>query len=631
MLKQVSASVFFHKKLELQNEEKIKLVAKVRETNNRYEIDVKQGDVTHASAIAHIREITADVKQINPQEIKLRTSNHFEESEFYQILDSAHYRYGKTLKVVKSCHANDKESISFLEVSPDILQEDKRTFFHPVAIDAMLHGIAVFDITGVFSSTSSTPFMMPAAIEGIRIYGSVEPKMVVHLVVRRNTDSEFILAGTISNQYGTVLLTCSRIRIVSISEETSMGQVKYSEIWEDQTTYFINKCNQRPKQSKYLIVASNQEHSRLLHQQISEITQNVSHIVTATEGNHSRELQSFEQVEIPTGAVIYLQTTMFDCTMDSHTIEELIYKRCNTVVDILKVLQNSESIPLYVVTTRARIKSRSINVADYAIWGFVRSAIMESSVAVTLVDVENTELYMMKHLANFTSRFVPSNPEWIIESKNANNAQFLCNYIVKAVEKYESTREHEIDRTANLSLQSCRADILNDLKYFYQPNLQASEEGIKMKLSLAVLPVGLGYPVTTTGLENGMSTMEDGQLQGHPLLILNSLGHDEGSSREKAILYPHPCQSVVIIPKECMTDTQSLPRGSKLILSQLFIVYEVFQKLATFNHDQILLLKEGDNSLDLLDIAAKFLSAHYLDKFKVKLFSSNVQKIITKM
>ena len=128
MLKQVSASVFFHKKLELQNEEKIKLVAKVRETNNRYEIDVKQGDVTHASAIAHIREITADVKQINPQEIKLRTSNHFEESEFYQILDCAHYRYGKTLKVVKSCHANDKES--FGSVSRHFTGRQKN-FFPP--------------------------------------------------------------------------------------------------------------------------------------------------------------------------------------------------------------------------------------------------------------------------------------------------------------------------------------------------------------------------------------------------------------------------------------------------------------------------------------------------------------------
>ena len=623
MLKQVSASVFLHKKLGLQHEEKIKLVAKVRETNNKYEIEVKQGDAMHASAIAYIKEITADVKQINPQEIKLRTFNHFKESEFYQILDSAHFRYGKTLSVVKSCHSNDIESISFLEVSPDILEENKRTFFHPAAIDGMMQGTAVFDITKVSSSTS---FMIPVAIEGIHIYGSVEPKMVVHLVLKTNTDSERILSGTISNQYGTVLLTCSRIRLVSISEETSMGQVKYSEIWEDQTTYFINKCHERPKQSKYLIVASNQEHSQLLQQQISEITENGNHIVTVTEGNHLRALQNFKQDEMSSGAVIYLQTTMFDCTDNSHTIEELIYKRCNTVADILKALQNSESIPLYVVTTGTRNKSGSINLTDYAIWGFVRSAIMESSVAVTLVDVKNTEPYMMKHLANFTSRFMPSNPEWIIESENANDAQFLCNYIVKAVDQGESNREHQIDSTANLSLQSGRGDILNDLKYFYQTNLQASDEGIKMKLSMAVLPVGLGYPVTTTELENGLSKIEDAQLQGHPLQILNSLGHDEGSSREKAILYPHACQSIVIIPKECMTDSQSLPRGSKLILSQLFIVYEVFQKLARFKHDQILLLKEGDNGLDLVNIATKLLSAHYLDKFKVKVFNGNTRK-----
>ena len=623
MLKQISASVFFHKKLELQHGEKIKLVAKVRETNNQYEIDIKQGDTMHASAIACIKEITADVKQINPQEIKLRTSNHFEESEFYRILESAHFKYGKILTVVKSCHANDNESISFLEVSPDILHEDKRTFFHPVAIDGMMQGTVLFDIKKVSSSTS---FMIPVAIEGIRMYGSMEPKMVVHLVLKTNTDSERILSGTISNQYGTVLLTCSRIRLVSISEETSMGQVKYSEIWDEQTTNFINKCQERPKQSKYLIVASNQDHSRLLQQQISEITQNESHIVTATVSNHSRALQNFQQVEMSTGAVIYLQTTMFDCTVDSHIIEELIYKRCNTVAVILKSLQNYESIPLYVVTTRARSKSGNINLADYAIWGYVRSVIMESSVAVTLVDVENTELYMMKHLANFISRFMPSNPEWIIQSENANSAQFLCNYIVKAVDQGESTREHQIDTTANLSLQSGRADILNDLKYFYQTNLQALKEGVKMKLSIAILSVGLRYPVTTTGLENGLSKMDDGQLQGHPLLILNSLGHEEGSSREKAILYPHPCQSVVTIPKECMTDSQSLPKGSKLILSQLFIVYEVFQKLARFKHDQILLLKEGDNNLDLVDIATKLLSAHYLDKFRVKVFNGNIRK-----
>ena len=624
MLKQVSASVFFHKKLELHHGEKIKLVAKVRETNNKYEIDVKQGEAMHASAIAYIKEITADVRQINPEEIKLRTSNHFEQSEFYQILESAHFRYGKTLTVVKSSHASDNESISFLEVSPDILHEDKKSFFHPAAIDGMMQGTVVFDVMKVSSSTSS--FMIPVAVEGIRIYGSVEPKMVVHLVLKTNTDSERILSGTISNQYGTVLLTCSRIRLVSISEETSMGQVKYHEIWEDQTTYFLNKCYQRPKQSKYLIVASNHEHSQLLQQQICEITQNESHIVTAAEGDFLRALQNFEKTEISTGAVIYLQTTMFDCAMDSHTIEELIYKRCNTVADILKGLQNSESIPLYVVTARARIKSGSINLADYAIWGFVRSAIMESSVAVTLVDVENTEVHVIKHLANFISRLVPSNPEWIIQSENATNAQFLCNYIVKAVEQGESTREHQIDRTANLSLQSGRADILNDLKYFYQTNLQALQEGVKMKLSLAVLPVGHRYPVTTTGLENGLSKMDDGQFQGHPLLILNSLGHNEGSTREKAILYPHACQSVVNIPKECITDSHSLPKGSKLILSQLFIVYEVLQKLARFKHDQILLLKEGDNNLDLVDIATKFLSAHYLDKFKVKLFNGNIRK-----
>ena len=260
----------------------------------------------------------------------------------------------------------------------------------------------------------------------------MERNMVVYLMIQELGDSECILSGTICNKHGQIFVTCSRIKLVSMSIETSLQQVKFHECWKDETETFINNNQPRPEHSKYLIIAKNQTHANSLKQQINQITKDQSYTeVTLDPGTLvQKPLVKFLHLQFVTGAVIYLQTETFQSTETSNTLEQQIYAICETVVEILKVLQDSEiHIPLYVVTVRTKstseIPTEPTSPVDYALWGFVRSVTTESSVAVTLIDIENVNHQTMNTLANFVHRYTPSNPEWLIRS-NTFSCTFSC-------------------------------------------------------------------------------------------------------------------------------------------------------------------------------------------------------------
>ena len=615
LLKDICTSVYFHKKLEVQQGENFQLVATVSKSDVKYNMEVKGGDAVYALANAYISEAASDMSMINQIEIKRRSLQNLEGRELYEKLQSAHFSYGPTLTVVKSCHSNHEECISFLEMSSDTLPEYRQTYIHPAVLDGMMQSIAAFD----FISQDSSNFMLPVSIEGIRVYGSMERNMFVYLIIQELGDSECILSGTLCNKHGQILVTCSRIRLVSMSIETSLRQVKFRECWKDETENFINNHQPRPEHSKYLIIAKNQTHANSLKQQIHQITKDQSYTeVTLDPGTLvQKPLVKFLHLQFVTGAVIYLQTETFQNTETSNTLEQQTYALCETVVEILKVLQDSEiHIPLYVVTVRAKsaseIPTEPTSPVDYALWGFVRSATTESSVAVTLIDIENVNHKTMNSLANFVHRYTPSNPEWLIR-----NNTFSCNLVVQSLENGESIngRENSLDKSAHVTLVSSQNDRLTNLKYVYQAN-KPEKDGITMKLSSVVLPVEQEYAVTTSAIQDKVHTIDEFNTHGHPVLILTSVGYISSSTNklEKVILYPHPCQSLVTVPEECIADVKDLPRDAVTILPQLFIIQEICRKLDAKKYNKIMVLREDNCPSFLADVTLKILPARYKER-----------------
>ncbi|MFY2558580.1 SDR family NAD(P)-dependent oxidoreductase [Corallococcus terminator] len=152
-----------------------------------------EGTVRHATG-----EYQFEAEEGAPQTLDLasvaeRCTQEVEGREVYARLERAGLRYGAFFRSLQRLKTNGRESVGWLELSPEATEGFSDYTLHPALLDGALH--VVLGQVSVAAGTGRAKLLLPFVVEAVEVLGPVAPSMAVYVKSEDGLSFDIALVG----------------------------------------------------------------------------------------------------------------------------------------------------------------------------------------------------------------------------------------------------------------------------------------------------------------------------------------------------------------------------------------------------------------------------------------------------
>ncbi|XP_048240592.1 fusarin C synthetase-like [Haliotis rufescens] len=201
---------------------------------------LKKGSTIHAKIVIRQTPVDYTPERVDLGSIKEKCKCSFTGQQVYERLENGGFSYGERMSIISASQTAENESLTLLEIGPQLQTETQHTILHPAVIDGMLQTAAT-----VQSAIKDT---LPYSLENLVVKRQIESKMLVHLKVLN--ENEWCVCCTLSllTTEGYVIAHIGKFTLKAMGTDTfDVRSVAYTieseEVEPDHETVCDTKAN----------------------------------------------------------------------------------------------------------------------------------------------------------------------------------------------------------------------------------------------------------------------------------------------------------------------------------------------------------------------------------------------------
>ena len=343
-----------------------------------HEFDITTGEVLHASGILTIQgavlrnDTSPDIFHI--PSIQKRCSHRFDQHQLYDHLSQLNFTYGPSLRWGQAGYKAKNEVLLQLEAPKEVNLEE--TTVHPVFIDSL------FQLFGLVANNRGRNQMVPQRLGQLSLIGHQKSIKWAYVKVKSQSDSHVMLDGFLLNEYGKVVVICRGMQVTEMGHQSTinpsdhMFQMSWKDVGELPKAAAMNDAG------KHILLFVDGQNDLL-----NEISGWKNYLVHTV--NRSKDVLS----ALATGDLwncLPVKHAMLDCIIygwslhnelkdDDSGIELVarVGKVCLDIINVLKSLQASPTIPLYILVSGFYALQKDLDVKpDVGLSGCLASSVI---------------------------------------------------------------------------------------------------------------------------------------------------------------------------------------------------------------------------------------------------------------
>nr|AGS77290.1 polyketide synthase [Myxococcus fulvus] len=152
-----------------------------------------EGPVQHATGEYQFEAEEAAPQTLDLASVAERCTQEVEGREVYARLERAGLRYGPFFRSLQRLKTNGRESVGWLELSPEATEGFSDYTLHPALLDGALH--VVLGQVSVAAGAGRAKLLLPFVVDAVEVLGPVAPSMAVYVKSEDGLSFDIALVG----------------------------------------------------------------------------------------------------------------------------------------------------------------------------------------------------------------------------------------------------------------------------------------------------------------------------------------------------------------------------------------------------------------------------------------------------